>query len=168
MKFLIAAVFGVLLTVSLATDNVDISNSGNDSGSVNQQVNINNQDNIANINHFNGWNSWDSICDYARGFAVTRLYNMKVCVITKMKPDFPSMEHLKAVADKQQAPTTQMTTYTVNKTPILNIGEYSHQAEALCRGMPAYIGQEMPEFGAEFALCHSNSIITILGISFCF
>ncbi|XP_063786442.1 gastrokine-1-like [Pseudophryne corroboree] len=169
MKFLIA-LLGVFLTQALANDNIKINNSGNDGGSVSQQVNINNQDNIANINSLNGWNSWDSICDFGTGFAATRLYNKKICVVTKMKPTFPTLEQLSAIAkNKQQAsPNTQLVTYTINQKPIVNIEEYGKHIESLCRGMPAYTAQEMPSAEGEFALCSSNSIITILGISFCF
>ncbi|KAM8973137.1 gastrokine-1 [Pelodytes ibericus] len=173
MKSLIvvAVLLGVFLTQSLANDNIKINNSGNDGGSVSQNVNINNQDNIASINSLNGWNSWDSICDYGRGFAATRLYNKKICVVSKMnKASFPTLAQLSAIAkDKHQAPPSpQMVTYTINQTPIVNIGEYGQHIESLCKGLPAYTAQEMPNFGGEFALCKSNSIITILGISFCF
>ncbi|KAG9488890.1 hypothetical protein GDO78_005083, partial [Eleutherodactylus coqui] len=149
--------------------NVNINNSGNDGGSVNQQVNINNQDNIANINNVNGWNSWDSICDFGRGFAATRLYNKKICVLTKIKPSFPTMEQLKTFAETKQVPTnTQLVTYTINQSPVVNIEQYGQHIESLCKGMPAYTAVEMPNAEAGFALCRSNSIITILGISFCF
>ncbi|XP_018409908.1 PREDICTED: gastrokine-1-like [Nanorana parkeri] len=169
MKFLAAAVLGVLLTLSLANDNVDVNNSGNDGGNVNQQVNINNQDRIANINRFNGWDSWDSICDYGNGFAATRLYKNKICVINKMKSNFPTLQQLKAISENNQVPqSVDMTTYTINQKPIINIGEYGRHIEALCKGMPAYTAIELPQAEEGFALCHTNSMITILGISFCF
>ncbi|XP_075711452.1 gastrokine-1-like [Rhinoderma darwinii] len=169
MKLLIVTLLGVFLTQALANDNIKINNSGNDGGSVSQQVNINNQDNIANINNLNGWNSWDSICDYGKGFAATRLYNKKICVITHIKPSFPTLEQLSAIAKKKQvAPNTQLVTYTINQTPIVNIGEYGQHIESLCKGMPAYTSQEMPNFEEGFAICQTNSMITILGISFCF
>ncbi|XP_072004980.1 gastrokine-1-like isoform X1 [Engystomops pustulosus] len=169
MKFLIATVLGVFLTQALANDNININNSGNDGGSVNQQVNINNQDNVANINNMNGWNSWDNICDFAKGYAATRLYNKKICVVTKIKPSYPTLEQLSVIAKtKKVPPTTQLVTYNINQTPIVNIGEYGQHIESLCKGMPAYTAQEMPNVQGEFAYCKSNSIITILGINFCF
>ncbi|XP_073478126.1 gastrokine-1-like isoform X2 [Aquarana catesbeiana] len=170
MKLLVAAVLGVLLTLSLANDNVDVNNSGNDGGSVSQQVNINNQDRIANINQFNGWHSWDSICDYQNGFAATRLYNKKICVINRMKSNFPTLEQLKAISEnKHQAPpTTELTTYTINQKPIVHIEEFGSHIEALCKGMPAYTAIEMPRSARGFAVCCSSSSITILGISLCF
>ncbi|XP_053320675.1 gastrokine-1 isoform X2 [Spea bombifrons] len=173
MKFLIvaAALLGVFLTQSQANDNIKINNSGNDGGSVSQNVNINNQDNIASINNMNGWNSWDSICDFGRGYAATRLYNKKICVVTSMKKgSFPTLAQLSAIAKdkKQTAPNAQLVTYTINQTPIVNIGEYGQHIESLCKGLPAYTAQEMPSTGRGFARCCSSSIITILGISLCF
>ncbi|XP_072258927.1 gastrokine-1-like isoform X2 [Pyxicephalus adspersus] len=168
MKLLVAAVFGVLLTLSLANDNVDVNNSGNDGGSVNQQVNINNQDRTANINQFNGWNSWDSICDYGNGYAATRLYKKKICVINKMKPNFPSLAQLKAISENKAPPTTELTTYTINQKPIVNIEEFGSHIEALCKGIPAYTAIELPRSARGFAVCCSSSSITILGISLCF
>ncbi|XP_044132670.1 gastrokine-1-like [Bufo gargarizans] len=169
MKLLIATILGVLLTQALGNDNININNSGNDGGSISQQVNINNQDHVANINHFNGWNSWDSVCDFGNGFAATRLYNKKICVVTKMTPSFPTLEKLSEIAKTKKVPTnTQLVTYTVNQTPVVHIEEYGQHIEALCRGIPAYTALEMPNVGGEFALCDTNSIITIFGISFCF
>ncbi|KAE8618757.1 hypothetical protein XENTR_v10009487 [Xenopus tropicalis] len=171
MKFLIvAALLGVSLTLSLANDNININNSGNDGGSVSQNVNINNANNIATINNLNGWNSWDSICDYGRGFAATRLFQKKICVVTKINKDsFPSLTQLSAIGkDKKRPSTTNLRTYTVNQKAIDNIGEYGQHIESLCKGLPTYTGQEMPVMEEGFALCHTSSIITILGISFCF
>ncbi|XP_077116970.1 gastrokine-1-like [Ranitomeya variabilis] len=169
MKLLIVAVLGVFLTQALANGNININNSGNDDGNGNQQVNIDNQEKVANINNWNGWNSWDSVCDFARGFAATRLYNKKICVVTKMKPNFPTMEQLSAIAKGEKVPTNnQLVTYTINERPIVQIEEYGKHIESLCKGMPAYTAIEMPNFEAGFALCRTNSMITILGISFCF
>ncbi|XP_056425192.1 gastrokine-1-like, partial [Hyla sarda] len=166
---IIVTILGVFLTQALANDNVNINNSGNDGGSVNQQVNINNQDQVANINYPNGWNSWDSVCDFAKGFAATRLYNKKICVVTKIKPSFPTLAQLSTIAKTKKVPTnTQLVTYTINQKPIVNIEEYGQHINALCKGMPAYTAQEMPNVGEDFAYCKANSIITILGINFCF
>ncbi|XP_063301649.1 gastrokine-1-like isoform X1 [Pelobates fuscus] len=167
---LIAALLGVFLTQTLANDNIKINNAGNDGGNVYQNVNINNQDNIASVNSLNGWNSWDSVCDFGRGFAATRLFNKKICIINKMNKSFPTLAQLSAIAkDKQKpAPNAQMTSYTINQKPVVHIEEYGQHIESLCKGLPAYTAMEIPNVGGEFSLCRSNSIITILGISFCF
>ncbi|KAM4675074.1 gastrokine-1-like isoform 2-T2 [Discoglossus pictus] len=166
----IATLLGALLTQSLANDNIKINNSGNVGGSTSQNVNINNQDNIASINNLNGWNSWDSICDFGRGYAATRLFHKKICVVTKMNKNTPSLAQLSAIAkDKTKIPPNpELVTYTINQTPIVNIGEYGQHINSLCKGIPAYTAQEMPAVEQGFSLCHSSSIITILGISFCF
>ncbi|KAM4675810.1 gastrokine-1-like [Discoglossus pictus] len=173
MKFLIvvAALLGVFLTQTLANDNININNSGNRGGNVYQNVNINNQNNVASINNLNGCKSWDSICDYGRGYAATRLFSKKMCIINRMNlAMFPSLVQLRAISKRkyQITPNTQMVTYTINQTPIVNIAEYGEHISSLCKGIPAYTALEMPEFGEGFGLCRSSSIITILGISFCF
>ncbi|OCT86659.1 gastrokine-1 isoform X2 [Xenopus laevis] len=172
MKFLIATaiVFGLCLAQTQANDNIDIDNSGNEGGSVSQNVNINNQDNIATINNLNGWKSWDSICDYGAGFAATRLFHKQSCVITKINKDsFPSLAQLSAIAkDKKQTTNTPLRTYTVNPRRINNIGVFGQHVETMCKGLPSYTAQEMPEFQRGFGSCCSASIITILGFNFCF
>ncbi|XP_072004982.1 gastrokine-1-like [Engystomops pustulosus] len=160
MKTLVifAALFGSLL----ATDNININNQGNVGDNVHQTVNINNQDHVANINNLNGWNSWDSICDYARGVFATRLYGKKICVLTNIDTTvFPSLEVLK---QKPVKTTTRVFKVNPNKVPIANIGIYGVHVEALCRGIPSYHAEVNEYFDA----CNSNSIITIGGISFCF
>ncbi|XP_053572075.1 gastrokine-1-like [Bombina bombina] len=173
MKFLIAiiALLGVFLTHAQANDNIRINNSGNRGSNIYQNVNINNQNNVANINNLNGCNSWNSVCDYGRGYAATRLFKKKMCIITKMKKDtFPTLAQLSAVSKNpnQVPPNTQMVTYTINQTPIINIGEYGEHISSLCKGVPTYTALEMPEFGEGFGLCSASSIITILGITLCF
>ncbi|XP_041442894.1 gastrokine-1 [Xenopus laevis] len=167
MKFLIVA---ALVALSLANDNIKIDNSGNEGGSVSQNVNINNQNNIATVNSLDGWKSWDSICDYGRGFAATRLFQKKICVVTKINKDsFPSLAQLSAIAkDKKKPSNDNLRSYTVNQREIANIGEYGQHIESLCKGLPTYTAQEIPVNEEGFGLCESSSIITILGISFCF
>ncbi|XP_031754001.1 gastrokine-1 isoform X1 [Xenopus tropicalis] len=172
MKFLIATavLLGIVLAQSQANDNIKINNSGNEGGRVSQNVNINNQDNIATINNLNGLDSWDSICDYGAGFAATRLLHKQACVITKINKDsFPSLAHLSAVAkDKKQSTNTELRTYTVNPRRVYNFGVFGRHVESMCKGLPSYTAQEMPEFQRGFGSCCSSSIITILGFNFCF
>ncbi|MEE6507604.1 hypothetical protein FKM82_027080, partial [Ascaphus truei] len=147
MKFLIVSVvlLGVFLAQSLANDSVNINNSGNVGTNVKQNVNINNQNNVANINNLNGWNSWDSACDYGRGYAATRLFSKKMCIVTKMNKDtFPSLAQLSTFAkDEKNPPNPQMLTYTINQNPIVNIGEYGEHIQSLCKGLPTYTAQKM-------------------------
>ncbi|TFJ99742.1 EGF-like module-containing mucin-like hormone receptor-like 3 [Platysternon megacephalum] len=84
MKIVIAGLLGVLLTPSLATDNVNENNQGNDGGNSHQTVSINNDKHVANIDTNNGWNSCNSVWDYGNGFMATRVFSKKSCIIAKM------------------------------------------------------------------------------------
>ncbi|XP_069799347.1 gastrokine-1-like [Dendropsophus ebraccatus] len=161
MKTLV--IFAALLGTLLANDNVDINNSGNDGSNVHQTVNINNQDQVAHVNNINGWNSWDSIFDYGRGVFATRPYGKKECVVTKMDMTvFPSLE----VLGQQKPVSSRLFKFNANKVPIANIGIYGVYVEALCRGIPSYTADVNQV--DEYYVCNPNSIITILGITFCF
>ncbi|XP_056425191.1 gastrokine-1-like [Hyla sarda] len=165
MKTLVifAALFGTLL----ATDNVNVNNEDNAGGNTHQTVNINNHDQVANVNNLNGWNSWDSVCDYGRGIFATRLYGKKMCVVTKIdKTVFPSLDVLSKVSQQKPVMTTTQFKINPNKVPIANIGIYGVHVEALCRGIPSYSTDVIQV--DEYYKCDINSIITIGGISFCF
>ncbi|XP_073509739.1 gastrokine-1-like [Phyllobates terribilis] len=157
---IVAALLGSLL----ATDNIDINNQGNVGDNVHQTVNINNQDQVANINHLNGWDSWNSIFDYRKGMFATRLYGKKICVVTKI--DNTLFPHLEGLQQKSVKTTMHLFKYNVNSIPIANIGIYGVHIEALCRGIPSYTA-DVNQVDENYA-CETNSIIDIGGISFCF
>ncbi|XP_075457416.1 gastrokine-1-like [Ascaphus truei] len=167
---IIASLLGVLLTQSLADDNVNIGNKGNIGSNVHQTVNINNQNNVANVNNLNGWDSWDSVCDYGRGLFATRLFGKKICVVSKMnKAVFPSLAELSKVTQQEQPSTTpRLFKYSPNQVPIANIGVYGVHIEALCKGIPSYTVEEVQDTDFFPDICHTGSIITIGGISFCY
>ncbi|XP_044133497.1 gastrokine-1-like [Bufo gargarizans] len=163
MKTLV--IFAALLGSLLATDNINVNNQGNDGDNVHQTVNINNQDQVANIHNLNGWDSWDSICDYGKGAFATRLYGKKMCMVTKIdKTVFPSLEVLKQNPVKT---TTQLFKFNINKVPIANIGIYGVHIDALCHGIPSYTADanQVDEFYED---CDINSVVTVGGVSFCF
>ncbi|KAM4749074.1 gastrokine-1-like [Rhinophrynus dorsalis] len=163
-QIIIASILGAFLTQSLANDNIDIGNEGNIGGNVHQTVNINNQDHVASINTLNGWDSWDSICDYGRGVFATRLFGKKVCVVSKMdKAVFPSLDTLSQ--QKPHSSNSQLFKFNVNQVPIANIGIYGVHIEALCKGIPSYTAEVKPA-GFELA-CDTGSIFDFGGISFC-
>ncbi|CAM2108594.1 unnamed protein product [Caretta caretta] len=87
MDIVIASLLGVFLTPSLATDNVNENNQGNDGGNSRQTVSINNNKHVANIDTNNGWNSWNSVWDYGNGFMATRVFSKKSCIVAKMNKD---------------------------------------------------------------------------------
>ncbi|XP_029457647.1 gastrokine-1-like [Rhinatrema bivittatum] len=167
-----AALLGIFLTPSLANDEVNINNQGNVGGDVHQTVNIDNHNNIANINNYNGWDSWNSICDYNRGLFATRLFAKKICVVGKInKAAFPSLAQLSEEAhEKTHRNSPAPVTYSVSPNKITDVGQFGEHIQALCKGVPTYTSQEAqggPHISG-FAMCSSSSIITILGISFCF
>ncbi|XP_030057718.1 gastrokine-1 [Microcaecilia unicolor] len=167
----IAALLGVFLAPSLGNDNINIVNQDNIGGDDHQTVNIDNHDNIANINNYNGWNSWDSICDYSRGSFAARFFDKKICVVGKInKASFPSLAQLSEVArDKTRSRAPTPMSYSVSPNKVTDVGQFGKHIQALCKDIPTYTSQEAKDGQfSGFALCKSSSIITILGISFCF
>ncbi|XP_075711453.1 gastrokine-1-like [Rhinoderma darwinii] len=162
-------IFAALLGTLLANDNIDINNQGNVGDNVHQTVNINNHNQVADIHNMNGWNSWDSICDYGRGTFATRLYGKKICVVTKIdKTVFPSLDVLNTVPKQKPVKTTPLLfKFNVNQVPIANIGIYGVHIEALCRGIPSYTA-DVNQVDEYYIGCDPSSIIDIGGISFCF
>ncbi|KAM3925707.1 gastrokine-1-like [Leptodactylus fuscus] len=161
MKTLV--IFAALLGSLLATDNVNVNNQGNVGDNVHQTVNINNQDQVAHINSWNGWNSWAAVGDYGRGVIATRFYGKKMCVVTNIdKTVFPSLDAL-----NKPVKTTSFFKYNINQVPIANIGIYGVHVEAMCRGIPSYTA-EAKQVDEAFTYCDTNSIVVIAGISFCF
>ncbi|XP_063786441.1 gastrokine-1-like [Pseudophryne corroboree] len=162
-----------LLGVSLATDNIEINNQGNDGGSVHQTVNIDNHDNIANVNQYNGWHSWNSIWDYNRGLFAARLMSKRACVVSRMNRNVvPSLAELSKVSQEKQdpnAPPPQSLMYTVSQTRVKNVAQFGTHIEALCKGVPTFYAQEMQGAGLFVNLqgCTDLGILRFLGISLC-
>ncbi|XP_053319764.1 gastrokine-1-like [Spea bombifrons] len=169
-EIILTTILGALFASSLANDNVDINNEGNVGSNVHQTVNINNQDKVASVNTLNGWDSWDSICDYGRGFVATRPFGKKICVVSKMdKQVFPGLEAIStATQQKQLSKTPVLFKYNINQVPIANIGIYGVHIEALCKGIPSYTAEVKQGPISDIALCDTGSIFDFGGISFCF
>ncbi|XP_045150023.1 gastrokine-1 [Echinops telfairi] len=89
MQFTIffAGLCGLFLAPALADYNINISNDNNRAGSGQQSVSVNNEHNVANVDNNNGWDSWNSVWDYNSGFAATRLFAKKVCIVHRMNKD---------------------------------------------------------------------------------
>ncbi|XP_030055480.1 gastrokine-1 [Microcaecilia unicolor] len=164
------ALLGVLLTIIVADDNINISNQGNVGSDVHQTVNINNHDNVANINNYNGWDSWNTVCDYNKGLFAARLFSKTSCVVTRMNPAVvPSLAQLSKMAGEKksfsESTSPLKARYTVTQLQVKNVAQYGEHINALCRGIPTFYAQEIknPKCGG----CRAN-IVTILGISLCF
>ncbi|XP_069474987.1 gastrokine-1-like [Ambystoma mexicanum] len=173
----LAALLAVFLTPSLADDSVRLTNQGNDGGSVSQTVNIDNAKNIANINTDAGWNSWNSIWDYNNGFIALRPFAKKSCYIHRMNKNVvPSIQELARLTKEKkdhkgpaQAPPRSLQ-YSVTSTKADNLNQYGKPIEALCRGVPSYIAQEV-QGDSFFAFggggCVNAGLLFILDISVC-
>ncbi|KAG6934446.1 gastrokine-1 [Chelydra serpentina] len=177
LSIVIAGLLGVFLTPSLATDNVNENNQGNDGGNSHQTVSINNDKHVANIDSNNGWNSWNSVWDYGNGFMATRVFSKKSCIIAKMNkdvmPDIAVMPKLISERKKAgaQGPHPKELRFVVSKTRVPDLTPYGKHIEALCRGLPTYVAHEAKrEKGANFfylGSCFQADILWIINIGFC-
>ncbi|XP_041442897.1 gastrokine-1 isoform X1 [Xenopus laevis] len=160
-----------LLAVAFATDNIDIKNEKNVNTDVHQTVNIDNHDNVANVNQYNGWDSWNTMWDYNRGVFAVRLLSKKACVVSRINRNVvPSLEHLnKASQEKQKAnaPPPPSMTYTVTKNRVRNVAQFGKHIAALCNNIPTYHATEVQDPSLYETDCIKNSIINIMGIVIC-
>ncbi|OCT86657.1 gastrokine-1 [Xenopus laevis] len=160
-----------LLAVAFATDNIDIKNKGNVGSDVHQTVNIDNHDNVANVNQYNGMDSWNTMWDYNRGLFAVRLLSKKACVVSRINRNVvPSLEYLsKASQEKQKtnAPPPPSMTYTVTKNQVRNVAQFGKHITALCNNIPTYHATEVQDPSLYETECIKSSIINILGIVIC-
>ncbi|KAG9488888.1 hypothetical protein GDO78_005081, partial [Eleutherodactylus coqui] len=153
--------------------NININNRGNDGGNVHQTVNIDNHDQVANINQYNGWRSWHSIWDYGNGFFAARLMSTRACVVSRMNRNaVPSLEELRKStqeAPKANAPPPRTLTYTVTQTRVKNVKQFGSHIESLCKGVPTFYAQETQGAGLFVNMegCTDLGILRFLGISLC-
>ena len=52
------------MSISCKFQNINV-NDNNSGGSGQQSVSVNNEHNVANVDNNNGWDSWNSVWDYA-------------------------------------------------------------------------------------------------------
>ncbi|XP_078522790.1 gastrokine-1-like [Lissotriton helveticus] len=176
LTILLAAFLAVFLTPSLADDSVTLTNQGNDGGSVHQTVNINNGKNIANIDTNAGWNSINSIWDYNTGFIALRPFAKKSCYIHRMNRNVvPSIQELARLTKEKKdnkgpaGPPPRSIQYTVTSAKAENFAEYGKPIEAMCRGVPSYVAQEVQGNDLFFSLggCMNVGLLFILDVHVC-
>uniref|UniRef100_A0A4X1W4G4 Gastrokine-1 n=2 Tax=Sus scrofa TaxID=9823 RepID=A0A4X1W4G4_PIG len=179
MKFTIAfaGLLGVFLTPALADYSISVNDDGNSGGSGQQSVSVNNEHNVANVDNNNGWNSWNALWDYRTGFAVTRLFEKKSCIVHKMKKEaMPSLQALDALVKEKKlqgkgpgGPPPKSLRYSVNPNRVDNLDKFGKSIVAMCKGIPTYMAEEIQ--GANLISyseeCISANILWILNISFC-
>nr|XP_005575750.2 gastrokine-1 [Macaca fascicularis] len=179
MKFTIvfAGLLGVFLAPALADYNINVSNDNNNAGSGQQSVSVNNEHNVANVDNNNGWNSWNSIWDYGTGFAATRLFQKKICIVHKMNKEvLPSIQSLDALVKEKKlqgkgpgGPPPKGLMYSVNPNKVDDLSKLGENIAKMCRGIPTYMAEEMQGASLLFysEKCFTTNILWIVNISFC-
>ncbi|KAB1266751.1 Gastrokine-1 [Camelus dromedarius] len=170
-----AGLLGAFLTPAFADYNINVSDEDNSGGSGQQSVSINNEHNVANVDNNNGWGSWNSLWDYETGFAVTRLFHKKVCIVHKMNKEvMPSLQALDALVKEKKGkgpggPPPKGLMYSVSHNKVNDLDKFGKSIVTMCRGVPTYMAEEIQ--GASLILysekCFITNILWILNISFC-
>ncbi|XP_047379395.1 gastrokine-1-like isoform X2 [Sciurus carolinensis] len=168
---------GLFLASAFADYNININDDGNSAGSGQQTVSVNNEHNVANIDNNNGWDSWNTLWDYNTGFAATRLFVKKSCIVHKMSKDaMPSIQALDALVKEKKLqgkgprkPSPKGLMYSVNPNQVDDLNRFGENIAGMCRGIPTYVADEIqrayPPFYSE--KCLSANILWILKTSFC-
>ncbi|XP_076689882.1 gastrokine-1 [Callospermophilus lateralis] len=179
MKFTMIPIglLGLFIASAFADYNININDDGNTAGSGQQTVSVNNEHNVANIDNNNGWNSWNTLWDYNTGFAATRLFVKKSCIVHKMKTDvMPSIQALDALVKEKKLqgkgprkPSPKGLMYSVNPNQVDDLNRFGKNIAGMCQGIPTYVADEIPRANMFFysEKCYSADILWILNISFC-
>ncbi|XP_062933852.1 gastrokine-1 [Cynocephalus volans] len=181
MKFTIvfAGLLGVFLAPAIADYNINVSDDDNSAGSGQQTVSVNNEHNVANIDNNNGENPWNSVWDYGSGFAATRLFHKKSCIVYKMNKDaVPSIQALDALIKEKKVKikgkgagelSRKGLMYSINPSKVDDLNKFGNNITTMCRGVPTYLAEEIT--GASLFYysekCFNTNILWILNISFC-
>ncbi|EMP30528.1 Gastrokine-1 [Chelonia mydas] len=147
MPIVIASLLGVFLTPSLATDNVNENNQGNDGGNSHQTVSINNNKHVANIDTNNGWNSWNSVWDYGNGFMATRVFSKKSCIIARMNKDvMPDIVVIPRLISERKCLGAHCAkyyrSYGISRNYVTDVAGLGAPIQAACRGLSTYWATE--------------------------
>uniref|UniRef100_H0VQF7 Gastrokine-1 n=1 Tax=Cavia porcellus TaxID=10141 RepID=H0VQF7_CAVPO len=172
VTMLLMGLLGFFVAPGFANYNINVNDEGNVAGSGQQSVNINNAHNVANVDTNNGWDSWNSLWDYENGFAATRLFSKKSCVVHKMNNDvMPSLQTLDALVKEQKgqgagSAPPKVLKYSVNSNQVDDLNKFGQNIAGMCHGLPTYLAEEIPgEIYSE--KCYTLSVLWILNISLC-
>ncbi|XP_043836975.1 gastrokine-1 [Dromiciops gliroides] len=176
MKLLIVFIglLGFLWDPTSADTNINVSND-NDSNGGSQTVSINNDHNVANVDNNNGWErSWNSIWDYNSGFAATRIFSKKTCIVHRLNKDVvPGLQELERMS-KQKAnvhtgPSPKSLQYEIEPEAIDNLAQFGTPIENMCKGLRTYKAQEVQGQGFFFfsGSCFDVNVLWVLNISLC-
>ncbi|XP_015442975.1 gastrokine-1 [Pteropus alecto] len=179
MRFTIffAGLLGVLLTPAFADYNININDNNNSGGSGQQSVSVNNEHNVANVDNNNGWESWHTLWNYNTGFAATRLFHKKACIVHKMNKDaMPSLQALDALVKEKKlqgngpgGPPPKSLMYSINPGQVNDLDKFGDSIVGMCKGIPTYMAEEIQGASLIFysEKCFDANILWILNISFC-
>ncbi|XP_040849279.1 gastrokine-1 [Ochotona curzoniae] len=175
ITMIFVGLLGLILVPGLSGYNIIINDDNNANGSGQQSVTINNEHNVANVDNNNGWNSWNTLWDYEMGFAATRLFAKKSCIVHALnKNTMPSIEALDALAKetKGQAPggsPPKGLIYSINPDTVDDLSQFGNNVARMCQGIPTYRAEEIPDANLFYysGKCFSTNVLWILNISYC-
>ncbi|XP_051831407.1 gastrokine-1 [Antechinus flavipes] len=165
---------GFLWGSTSADSNINISND-NDTNDGGQRVSINNEHNIANIDNDNGWNSWNAIWDYKTGFAATRIFAKKTCIVHRLnKKVVPALQDLEKMSKERKAnvhagPSPQSLQYQIEPEETKDLTQFGSPIENMCKGLQTYQAQEVQgqSFFFYSGSCFQAGLLWLLNFSFC-
>uniref|UniRef100_H0X6C3 Gastrokine-1 n=1 Tax=Otolemur garnettii TaxID=30611 RepID=H0X6C3_OTOGA len=178
-QVIFAGLLGVFLAPTLADYNINISDDNNVAGSGQQSVSVNNEHNVANVDNNNGWDSWNAVWDYENGFAATRLFKKKSCIVHRMNKDaMPSLEALDALVkekkiwlqdERPEGPPPKGLMYSINPNEVDDLNKFGKNIASMCRGVPTYLAEEVQGASLFYysGRCFNTNILWIVNISFC-
>ncbi|KAM6221152.1 gastrokine-1 [Rhynchocyon petersi] len=149
-KIFFTGLLGVFLSTALADYNINVNDDNNIAGSGQQSVSVNNQHNMVNVDNNNGWDSWNALWDYETGFAVTRLFAKKMCIVYKMNKDVMPPIHIldalvkeKKLQDKgPEGPPPKGLIYSVNSEQVNDLNKFGKSIANMCKNVPTYTAEE--------------------------
>ncbi|XP_010608130.2 gastrokine-1, partial [Fukomys damarensis] len=176
-QMLFIGLLGLFIAPGFAEYNINVNDDNNVAGSGQQSVSINNQHKVANVDNNNGWDSWNSLWDYENGFAATRLFAKKSCIVHKMNNDvMPSLQALDALVKENKLQgegpgglPPKSLRYSVNSNPVDDLNKFGKNIAGMCQGLPTYVAEEIPGPKMPFysEKCYDANIFWILNIYFC-
>ncbi|XP_006863058.1 PREDICTED: gastrokine-1 [Chrysochloris asiatica] len=172
-----AGLLGVFLAPALADYNINVNGDNSNAGSGQQSISVNNEHNMANVDNNNGWNSWNTLWDYRNGFAATRLFAKKLCIVHRINKDVvPPIHALEAMVKENKiqgkgpgGPPPKGLMYSINPNQVDDLSKFGNSIANMCRKIPTYTAEEMQGASLFFfsGHCFNANVLWVLNISFC-
>ncbi|XP_020840868.1 gastrokine-1 [Phascolarctos cinereus] len=178
MKLVIVCIglLGLLQGSTFADSNISVSDDNNvGGGGAQQTVSVNHSHNVANIDNDKGWESWHSLWDYNTGFAATRIFAKKTCIVYRLNRDVvPGLQDLEKTAKEKRAnvhtgPSPKSLHYQIEPEEVKNLTQFGTPIENMCKGLRTYKAQEVQ--GQSFSFfsgsCFNADLLWLVNISIC-